>query len=269
MLLESEFSVPRSVTVRVAKLLHVLVSNTPFLSTTVSGLRRRSTASAVTAGVEGLLSLAAFWGVSDSASFVIPGSEPHHPLHSAMRSGACFALVTPFMMLLARGVELTPGNSKRHLRLGFSVPRGFDKHAVFDLYLMGLAAGVLGAIVPGLEILGHWMGTLLVNTFVLWRILVVVVVVPGMYFAVGACVNALSPAEGFVVHTRPRRGMWGLCAVGHAVITLSCFYSPDVHGRTGYALGFVHIARLLKLVFSFPATLEDGVSIVSTDVADN
>lgn len=143
------------------------------------------------------------------------------------------------------------------------MPRGTDEHEVLDLYLIGAAAGVLGCVFPALTELGHCAGVLLKGASVVWIVLAVLAAVPGTYLAIGACLEALAPAEGFTLISletlnsgssseRPRAGMWAMCGLGHFVLVSSCFYSPDVHGAIGYILGFVHIVRLLKLAFSFP-----------------
>lgn len=152
--------------------------------------------------------------------------------------------------------------------LSFGVPRGTDEHEVLDLYLIGAAAGVLGVCVPAIEQLGHCAGAVLKGASVVWIVLAVLVAVPAMYQALGACLGGLSPTDGVTLGSverldsgdrpnsadsqRPSAGMRVLCGLGHLVLVTSCFYSPDVHGAMGYILGFVHMMRLLKLAFAFP-----------------
>lgn len=137
-----------------------------------------------------------------------------------------------------------------------------DEHAALDLYAIGAMAGVFGVCIPALSLLGHVTGKLLVGAPVALTVVVLLALVPVVHIAVCACLRALSPAEGFKPHTKPRKAMWGLCAAGHIALVCGCFYSPDVHGAVGYFLGFVHISRVLKIAFSFPGSSEDGADLM-------
>lgn len=235
-------------------------------STSSQRVKRRSTISSTIALLEAILSAAAVSSVSDAVLIVLPGDgDMSSCLLLAIRSGACLALATPFLMLVARGVMLVMGQ-RRHLAISFAMPRGTDEHEVLDLYFIGAAAGVLGCIFPALTELGHCAGALLKDASVVWIVLAVLTTVPGTYLAIGACLEALAPAEGLTLNSletlsssssssslqRPRTGMWTMCGMGHVVLVSSCFYSPDVHGAIGYILGFVHMMRLLRLAFAFP-----------------
>lgn len=188
---------------------------------------------------------------------IVGGEDMQEQLGAAIDTGACLVLLTPLLVLAVRGGMLFVGKSRGYLGLGFALPPGVDEHAVLDLYLIGLAAGILGVCVPALELLGHWLGKALCSASGVWTFLVSVVVIPSVYFAAGVCLSELAPAEGFVPNTRPRGTMWALCVLGHAVFLWACFYSPNVHVAFGYLLGFVHVVRLLKLVFSVPTNGED------------
>lgn len=151
--------------------------------------------------------------------------------------------------------------------LSFPLPSGFDEHAVLDLYAIGVSAGVLGVFVPGLVIAGNMLGFLLLGWGSAWVILAFIMLVPGAYVAVGACLEACAPADGLAVQAHPGRAMWGLCAAGQVALLLSCFYSPDVGRPVGFMLGFVHIVRLLQQVFSYPTgACKEGVSEGDVDV---
>lgn len=132
---------------------------------------------------------------------------------------------------------------------------------MLDLYVIGVSAGVLGVFVPGLVVAGNVLGSLLLGWGSTWVVLTFMVLVPGVYVAVGACLEACAPADGLAVHAQPAKAMWGLCAAGQVALLLSCFYSPDVGRAVGFALGLVHIVRLLQQAFSYPTgACEEGVS---------
>ncbi|CAM9373554.1 unnamed protein product [Laminaria digitata] len=217
------------------------------------------------AALEGLLSLAAFCAVWTTAIPIITPDE-HQALGvaKAVRSGACLAIATPFLFVLVRLAILIAGlryPSAQQPSLHFPVPPGFDEHAVLDLYAIGVAAGVLGVFVPGLVMAGNVLGSVFVDWSSTWVVLTFMLLVPGVYVLVGACLEVCAPAEGAVVHARqPGRAMWGLCAAGQVVLLLSCLYSPDVGRALGFALALVHIVRLLQQAFSYPTgTCEEGV----------
>lgn len=231
----------------------------------VSGIRRRSTASCLVAVLEGLTSAVALYSARAAVVPVIPADAKGLAVQRAMRSGACLAISTPFLMLVARCVILVEGlrdPTVQQPSLGFPVPPGFDEHALLDLYVIGCGVGYLGLVVPALALMGHYLGTMVVGWSIgwpiVWRMVGVALVINCMLLALRACSSVLAPAEGFVLHTRPRRAMWVLCAVGHFTLLAGCFYSPDVDRAIGFVLGLVHILRLLRQAFLYPGTGEDG-----------
>lgn len=223
------------------------------------------------AALEGFLSLQALRSAWSVASPVLSddASASSHPGHAAVRSGVALTLGTPFLMVVVRCAILAlrrlGGRTEvQQPRLGFPLPAGLDENAAADLYVVGLGAGVLGTCVPGLEISGLLLGRALKGISAAWSVAAALVVVPGVYFALGALLSASAPAEGFSAHTRPTKAMWGLCGAGHVVLLCGCFYSPDVERGVGFLLGLAHIVRLLQLAFSYPAgvgaagVIEDG-----------
>ena len=215
------------------------------------------------AALEGFISWAAFCAVWTTAIPIISADEQALGVARAVRSGACLAIVTPFLLGVVRFSILVVGlryPGAQQPSLPFPVPPGFDEHAVLDLYVIGLAAGVLGVFVPGLVIAGNVLGSVLVDWSSTWVVLTFMLLVPGMYVLVGAVLEACAPEAGLVVHAQPSKAMWGLCAVGQVALLLSCFYSPDVGRALGFVLGLVHIVRLLQQVFSYPTgACEEGV----------
>lgn len=227
------------------------------------GSRPRSASSLALAALEGLISWAAFCTVWSTAIPIISADEQALGVARAVRSGACLAIATPFLVLVVRFTILVAGlryPGVQQPSLHFPVPPGFDEHAVLDLYAIGVAAGLLGVFVPGLVIAGNVLGSVLVDWSSAWVVLTLMLLVPGVYVLVGACLEACAPEAGLVVHAQPGRAMWGLCAAGQVALLLSCFYSPDVGRALGFVLGLVHIVRLLQQVFSYPtAVCEEGV----------
>lgn len=229
----------------------------------------------VLATLEGFFSLVAFYSAlavampvmhampkPHAGSYDLPAS-PAFPAERAVRSGASLALGAPFFLLAARCAILALGRLRSpevpQPRLGFPLPVGLDENAMLDLYVVGLGAGVLGVWVPGLEIVGSFLGTMLKESSSVWSVFALFAVVPGVYLAAGAWLSASTPAEGFAAHTRPTKAMWGLCAAGHVVLLSGCFYSPDIERAVGFVLGLVHIVRLLQQAFSYPGGVGVGV----------
>lgn len=219
-------------------------------------------------GLFSLLALRSAWAVAMPVMALqgnAPARAPASPVHRAMRSGAALELGMPFFLLVARLGILALAHLRsleiQQPRLGFPLPAGFDENAVLDLYVIGLGAGVLGVVVPSLEVFGHLLGIVLKGVSVVWCILALLVVPVGVYFALGAWLKVSSPAEGFWLGTRPTTAMWGLCGVGHAAFVSGCFYSPDVVRATGFLLGLVHIVRLMQQVFAYPAAAGGGVGM--------
>lgn len=220
------------------------------------------------AAVEALLSLAAFWGVANAAMPVIPASERASPFHAAARSGACLSLATPLLVLVVRcAVLMLDRVNKSHqqqqqhllLLLGLPLVAALDEHAVHDLFGIGLGAGMLGLVVPILQVTGCFLGFMLLAMSVVVRVIAFLVTAVVVHVAFGAGVGACSPGEGFSVHVQLFRGMLALCVVGHVLFLSSCFYSPDVARGVGFVLGFVHMVRLLKEAFACPGTFDEGM----------
>lgn len=244
----------------------------PFLDLP-TGCRPRSTASSIAAAVEGLLSLAAFWDVANPAMPVIPPSELTSPFHAAARSGACLSLATPLLVVLVRcavlmldRVNKSRQQQQQHLLplLGLPLVAALDEHAVHDLFGIGLSAGMLGLVVPILQITGCFLGFMLLAMSGVVRVIAFLATAVVVHVAFGAAVGACSPSEGFSVHVRLFRGLLALCVVGHVLFLSSCFYSPDVARGFGFVLGFVHIVRLLKEAFACPGTFDDGMPTITT-----
>lgn len=223
-----------------------------------------------------MLSAAAFRPACAVAVPIVRAFPPHNPAEEApssasasalavagaVRSGAVLALGTPFLLLAARCAILAlsrvriPAVQRLQLqqpRLGFPLPAGVDENVAVDLYIIGLAAAVLGGCVPALEIAGALMGESLKGRSPVWVVLGFLVLIPVIYLALGAWLNLSSPGEGFIARTRPTTAMWGLCAAGHVILLAGCFYSPDVSRTLGFFLGLVHIVRTLLPAFAYPA----------------
>lgn len=187
------------------------------------------------------------------------------PVHRAMRSGAALGVGVPFFLLAARVAILAAGQLRRseirQPRLGFPLPPGLDENAALDLYVIGLGAAVLGVFVPSVEIFGNLLGRTLQGASAVWCLLALVLVPVAVYCVLGALLKIGSPAEGFLLGTRPTKAMWGLCSVGHVALVWGCFYSPDVGGGMGFMLGLVHIVRLLRQVFAYPTTAGAGAGM--------
>lgn len=230
------------------------------------------------ATLEGVLSCLAFYSALAVAVPIMPAAAPPAAAGSpaqaaraafsvlkAVRSGAALALGTPFFLLAARCAILALGRLKtseiQQPRLGFPMPAGLDADAMLDLYVVGLSAVVLGVCVPGLEVVGSLLGIMLKFASVVWAALGLFVSIAGVYLAVGAWLSAGAPTESFSIHTRPTKAVWGLCAVGHAVVLAGSFYSPDVERSVGFSLGLVHIVKLLQLVFSYPGGAGAGAGV--------
>ena len=175
----------------------------------------------------------------------------------------------PFLLLATRFTILALSHLKSlevhvHLqqpRLGFPLAPGLDENAMLDLYVIGLGVAVLGIFVPFLEIFGHLLGRLLQGVSTVWCLFAMVFVPTSVYYALGALLKVSSPAEGFLLGTRPTKAMWGLCGVGHVALVWGCFYSPDVGRGMGFMLGLVHIVRLLRQVFAYPAAAGAGAGM--------
>lgn len=247
------------------------MSSVPFLDTS-AGTKSRSAASSFAAAAEGLLSLAAFWGVLGTTVPVIPASERASPFHEATRSGACLSLGTPFLVLLVRCVLLAVERIKAirqqqqqqqqqlplSLSLWLPLPAGLDEHAVLDLYGIGLSAGMLGLGVPFLELTGFFLGVVLLRMSWVGRVVAFLATAVVVHLVFGEGRGTCVSGEWFFLHGRRMKGMLALCAAGHVVFLSSCFYSPDVARRVGFVLGFVHIVRLLRQAFSYPGVRDDG-----------
>lgn len=214
----------------------------------------------------GILSATACLSACGAAALVVRGKDAHDVLRSAMRTGACFAMSTPFLILAIRGCAMAARKGRAQLSLGFAVLPSVDEHAVFDLYVMGVLACGLGVCVPTTALLGHLMGIMLRGWSAMLAILAFAPLIPGVYFATGVCLDQLAPHEGLMPNTRPRMPMWAGSLTGHVAILWACFYSPDVYAVLGFALGFVHLGRLLELAFSIPGSCEDGVTAADMDV---
>ena len=222
--------------------------------------RPRSYSSHLMAALEGLISGFVFFGAASVAVPIIP--DRASLFLRAMRSGTCLALGTPSFILMGRIVFLAWSLRIRTVQqpsLGFVLPPGFDEHAVLDLYVMGLSAGVLGVWVPTLEVLGTLLGIVLVASgssvaaSISTTFLVFIFIALGLYLACGVCLRATAPFDGLITKgTTPTKVMWVLCAVGHCAILYGSFYSPDIGRAVGFVLGFIHIVRLLQQAFSWP-----------------
>lgn len=199
---------------------------------------------------------------SPAEEALISASASAFAVAGAVRSGAALALGTPFFLLAARCAILAlnrvriPAVQRLQLqqpRLGFSLPAGVDENVAVDLYIIGLAAAVLGGCVPALEMAGIFLGVSLKGRSPVWVLVASLVLIPVIYLALGAWLNLSSPGEGFIARTRPTTAMWGLCAAGHVILLAGCFYSPDVSRTLGFLLGLVHIVRTLLPAFAYPA----------------
>ncbi|CAM9949500.1 unnamed protein product [Ectocarpus sp. 13 AM-2016] len=193
---------------------------------------------------------------------LISASASAFAVAGAVRSGAALALGTPFFLLAARCAIFAlnrvriPAVQRLQLqqpRLGFPLPAGVDEKVAVDLYVIGLAAAVLGGCVPALEMAGIFLGDSLKGRPPVWVVLAFLVLIPVIYLALGAWLDLSSPGEGFIARTRPTTAMCGLCAAGHVILLAGCFYSPDVSRTLGFLLGLVHIVRTLLPAFAYPA----------------
>ena len=223
--------------------------------------------------LEGLFSLLALRSAWDMATPVVAvqGHASAGPsasaslVHRALRSGAAIGLGMPFFTLATRlaivALGQLKGSEAQQPRLGFPVPPGLDESAALDLYVIGLGAAVLGVFAPALEVVGNLLGRMLQEASAIWCLFALLVVPPAVYLALGAWFEVSSPAEGFLVGTRPTKAMWGFCGIGHVVFVSGCFYSPDVARAWGFLLGLVHIVRLLRQVFAFPAAAGAGAGM--------
>lgn len=234
--------------------------------------RPRRTLSHLVAVLEGLISAFALCSVWGPAIPVLPTERNASPLQGAMRSGACLALGAPFFVLAARCAILVASGANPAVQqpsFGFSLPPGIDEYAVADLYLIGIAAGVLGVCVPVIEIIGGFLGNLLAGSPELLVVLALVLLAPGVYHGVGFVLEVLRPADGFVCTNGPAKGMVGLCSVGHLVLLCGCCFSPDLERVVGFVLGSVHTLRILKPTLSYrrgASSDEEAVGAVETPV---